>query len=337
MFLLCKHHMHSSALTQEPILILPASRLGKLAQSPTAVLGRNKFSDRQVAEFRKTARVIAEPPWGLRQAAEYLTRLCDDNVAERPHDPPSLIFFNTQDQDIADLETQRNQANPPEELLNFAPGTPRRVVANLHARPRVAEPARGRGGGRRGRGRGKGVELEVGPEANREPDVADGEEVGVPAAPPDGEVPEALANGDANVPPPAPLAAVPPPAPLARRSPQVPKAKAKRGLKRPAAAGPSAAAAPAAGPGPGADAEAGPAARPVADAEAAPAARPGADADARAPAADPGADGDRRVRYRQSTINKQTTLGCSKCCNSPIGCRRCREIHELWKAQQGQT
>eukprot|EP00435_Cladocopium_sp_Y103_P056732 s693_g19.t1 len=329
-FLLCKHYMHSSVLTQEPTLILPASRLGKLAESPTVVLGRNKFSDRQVSEFRKTARQIAEPPWSLRAGSEYLTRLCDDNIAERRHDPPSLIFFNTVDEDIADLEARRNQANPPEELLNFAPGTPRRVVANLQARPRGAGPGRGRGrddggAGRRGQGRGrKGGGRKGGGRkgAAAAADVgADGGEEGDPAAPADGEVPgpAPAADGDGEVredPGHGEGGEVPALAPLAPLPHPVPKPQAKRGLKRPAAARP-----PAPPPPPPAEADAAPAPPPA-----------GADA-----GADPGPDGVRRVRYKQSTIDKQTTLGCSKCTNSPIGCKRCREIHELWKAQQGQA
>lgn len=49
----------------------------------------------------------------------------------------------------------------------------------------------------------------------------------------------------------------------------------------------------------------------------------------------PAAAASEKPKYRESTIRQQSQLGCSKCVGSAKGCTRCREIHELWKAQFG--
>lgn len=283
-FLLCKHFMHSSCLTQKPTLLLPASRLGNVGLQPTQTISRNKLSDRQLAEFRKTARQIAEPPWSLLRASDYLNRLCDDNASEKVHDPPPLVFFNSSGEEIDGFQALRDRADPPEDLLNFAPGTPRKVVVNLQPRGRGGggDAARGRPARGRGRGRGRGRR-----------DEGDN------------------ANGEA----PAEAAMEPPPGALEAEAPPVPPAPRpapKRGLKRPAAApprGPAAKAA-AAAPEPGQPSGEAPAAPGEGEAGAAP-------------------------RYRQSTIDKQSKLGCNKCKYAVSGCTRCKEIHSLYRAQHG--
>ena len=92
-FLLCKHYMHSTSLTQKPALLLPANRLSRLGPAPTEPLARNSFSERQLQEFRKTARQIALAPWNLIRASNYLVELCDSNEAKRIFEPPELVFL----------------------------------------------------------------------------------------------------------------------------------------------------------------------------------------------------------------------------------------------------
>ena len=36
-------------------------------------------------------------------------------------------------------------------------------------------------------------------------------------------------------------------------------------------------------------------------------------------------------RFRKSTVDQQSTLGCSKCVMAKNGCARCIEIHRMWK------
>lgn len=306
-FLLCKQFMHSSSLTQQPTLILPFSRLSKLSAQPTKILQRNKLSDRQLNEFRKTARLIAQPPWSLISGAQYLNALCDDNESGRIHAPPTLIHFNTSAEVLAGLQAQRDIADPPEELLNFAPGTPRKVVANLAPRPPRPAAARGRGRARgrqtRGRGRGRGE----GPNADS---VADGEKNDEPcvggdnAAGSSGPVPPEeephlpdLPHGDDEE-----LLSEERLDPPSKKRPAAAQAEAV--FRRPASAK-----------------------APKAAAKAAP----------KAVAAVPPAAAKAKVSYRQSTIDQQSQLGRSKCWYASAGCARCREIHKLWKEQNGHT
>lgn len=305
-FLLCKQFMHSSSLTQKPTLILPASRAMSLNPLPEVTLERNKLSDRQVAEFRKTARAISEPPWKLERASEYLSTLCDENQSHRVHEPPPLVFFRSGPEDLQRLQAVRDQSGPPEELLTFAPGTPRKVVASMRpilqqgASEEIAagRGARGRGRGRgrqpsrgRGRGRGKGSEAAAA-------DAKGDAEVELPEVdllPRDDQAEPVVEN---------------PPA-----EPQEPRQRKKRtGLKRPAAA---------------VEESRDPTNGDQSEAPAPVVAEP--------PAPDSSSSGyvlaPSGKRYRQSTVDTQTTLGCSKCVMAKNGCRRCIEIHNLWKAQ----
>ena len=283
-FLLCKQFMHSSTLTQKPTLILPASRIQLVDPEPKMVLPKNKLSDRQIAEFRKTATAISEPPWSLLKASRYLTALCDDNVLGNQGVPPQLVYFLTPADALENLQRARDNAGPPEDILNFAPGTPRKVVATLRAvtGERQQHQAKGRG---RGKGRGRKGRQNLCPEpvepAQEIEEVAHPQNV--PADPPAPEIPE--------------------------QPPQ--KTKRQRMMRRPAAAVESSdAAQPAAA-----------AAALERDVEAPP-----------VPAVDLAVAAPSGKHYRESTINLQSSLG-SKCKYAAKGCKRCIEIHNLWKAR----
>lgn len=307
-FLICKQFMHSSSLSQSPTLILPFSRLSKLSAQPTKILQRNKLSDRQLSEFRKTARLIAQPPWSLTDGAQYLNALCDDNESGRIHQAPTLIHFNSSAEVLAGLQDRRDTLDPPEELLNFAPGTPRKVVANLAHRPSRPAAARGQGRGRgrqpRGRGRGRGEHPHVDAVANDEKnDVAEAEPLAAGDSHHGGSsVPVPLEEEQVLFEDPAPAHPEAPPSPHDEPVPSRKRPAASQGsvMRRPAGAkaAPKSASVPAAG-------------------------------DRPAPKA--------KVSYRQSTIDQQSSLGCSKCWHASAGCARCREIHQLWKEQNGHT
>ena len=196
------------------------------------------------ANFRKTARQIALAPWNLIRASNYLVELCDSNESKRTFEAPQLVSFVESAEALRLRENMRQAAGPPEELLTFAPGTPKRVVVNLEpkAKPRAKSKEKGRGRGGRGRGRARGGQPEESEEGTGVPP-----QVAVaPAAPhlPAG-APD-LAEDVPGLPVPAgprpdPPDVPPPPAPVVPRAP-------RRGLKRPAAAPDAAVAAAAAKP-----------------------------------------------------------------------------------------
>lgn len=162
-FLLCKQFMHSSALSQKPLLILPAERLSRLAPSgPGNVVPRNDLGERTIHEFRKTAKAVAKHPWSLTAASQYLEELCDRNESHQWPHPPVLQFINTPVEELSPLIDQRDQVGLPVELTDFAPGTPRKVeVGEVRANQRRNRGrGQGRGKGRAGKGKAKGeVEL----------------------------------------------------------------------------------------------------------------------------------------------------------------------------------
>ena len=294
--------MHSSTLTQKPTLILPASRIKLVDPEPKIVLQKNKLSDRQIAEFRKTADAISQPPWRLVKAASYLTTLCDENVVGTQGVPPQLSYFLTPADALEGLQRARDNAGPPEDILNFAPGTPRKVVATLRsvAEDRQQHQAKGRGRGGKGRGRKGQQNLSAEPVAADPPPPV---EI-IEAAPANPAAPAEIPEGDDGA-----------------EAPRRPPRKKRGILQRPAAAVESSDAA-----------QSQPAVmrRPAAAAA-------DLDADARdaeappvpvAPLAAPSGK-----RYRESTIDQQSSLGCSKCKYQAQGCKRCIEIHNLWKAK----
>lgn len=179
-FLLCKQFMHSTFLTQKPLLVLPANRLSRLPPGgPGKVVPRNDLGERTINEFRKTARAVEQRPWCLIAASHYLYELCENNEKKRWPNPPVLKFINTPVEELVPLIDQRDNVGLPVELTDFAPGTPRKVEVGERPKPGGADARRnrGRGGGkgrggkgRGGKGRGRGGKgddpaLTVGPVA----------------------------------------------------------------------------------------------------------------------------------------------------------------------------
>ena len=203
--------------------------MSQIGVAPAKVLPRNTLSARQLAEFRRTARLVADSAWQLGRAEKYLSDLCADNEAGREHRPPSLVYFTTHADEIQTKRTQRERAGPPEELLTFAPGTPRRVVASfqdLDAEGAGQARTRNRG---RGRGRGRGRLRDAAPVEPADAEEAPAEAEEAPADDPLPRHPAEQANGGA-----AGRGAARPNAQAAKAAPKA--VQAKRILKRPAAA-----------------------------------------------------------------------------------------------------
>ena len=75
-----KHYVSSQMYAQPPEVFCPGSRMRALDPGgPDAISGRVQFSQRQVKEFRKTAATLAQHPWNMHQANEWLTNLIEDN------------------------------------------------------------------------------------------------------------------------------------------------------------------------------------------------------------------------------------------------------------------
>jgi hypothetical protein len=71
---LFKQFLSSTELTQRPIVTLPFDRLQKLMYQNLCPLPRNVLTRKAITEFRKTAKVISNPPWGLTRGAEFLEK-----------------------------------------------------------------------------------------------------------------------------------------------------------------------------------------------------------------------------------------------------------------------
>lgn len=117
-----KMHICSTELSQPPLLLLPRAIAAKVQGTGLPPLGRNPLTDREIQEFRKTAKVIGAPPWKLLKAARYLERLVENNVAGQWLGPPRLTFVFDYDMPLS------LRLPPPPDWLNYAPMAPRAVV-----------------------------------------------------------------------------------------------------------------------------------------------------------------------------------------------------------------
>jgi hypothetical protein len=59
--LLVKQYISSCQLSQPPLLVFPVHLLEILGKQPLEPIDRNKMTDRELKEYRKTARVIEGP------------------------------------------------------------------------------------------------------------------------------------------------------------------------------------------------------------------------------------------------------------------------------------
>lgn len=133
--MLVKQYMSSTALSQAPCILSPASYKDRLpTPAPTQVHPRNPLSERAVAEYMKTARAIAEHPWLLLEASGYLERWCQANLAAHHGTPPPLSFFVGPPRGVDVLPTPRDLLGG--EWAAFAPGTPKRVTVKAEPPPK---------------------------------------------------------------------------------------------------------------------------------------------------------------------------------------------------------
>ena len=73
--MLAKQYMHSRALSQEPLLVLPKGVWDENMEQRPKILGilpttddRNQWTETTIKEYRKTASLILKDPWKLDKA-----------------------------------------------------------------------------------------------------------------------------------------------------------------------------------------------------------------------------------------------------------------------------
>jgi hypothetical protein len=72
-----KTYMHSSALQQRPLVVLPRHRLVALSGSPTTMLPRNRLSAERRQELRDLAQLLRGEPYNIHRGANELERYAD--------------------------------------------------------------------------------------------------------------------------------------------------------------------------------------------------------------------------------------------------------------------
>ena len=96
--LLLKRRMHSTKLSQDPLLLLPKAVAAKLNPADLKPAETNELGEATCKEFRKTAQAMGKQPWNLLKAEEFLQKLCTQNesrmLPETP-EPPHAIFNYT--------------------------------------------------------------------------------------------------------------------------------------------------------------------------------------------------------------------------------------------------
>ena len=79
--MVCKQFWASDQLAQPPLLWCPHSWYAQLRQVPWARRDRNRISERQVKDYKKTAEAVVQKPWCLLRAGAYLDKWVADNQA----------------------------------------------------------------------------------------------------------------------------------------------------------------------------------------------------------------------------------------------------------------
>ena len=145
-----KQWMSSVEPSQDPILVLPAETRARLdsAAGPRSPMPPNAFSQQTLKEFRKTAEWVAQEPWGLLRAQQYLQEMCDLNEAgEALGVPPKLdLIFKATDAVLeegpimADLVPASDDPAPGKIRVKPAPlkRVMRRPSASVQKRPAMA-------------------------------------------------------------------------------------------------------------------------------------------------------------------------------------------------------
>ena len=95
--MMVKHWISSLALAQPPFVAMPSrmhAELLKTCDGPERIAARNPLTDREVKEYTKTAGRVAEEPWNLTSAQEYLCRWVQRNVSRQSSlDSPLPMIF----------------------------------------------------------------------------------------------------------------------------------------------------------------------------------------------------------------------------------------------------
>ena len=144
-----KQWMSSVEPSQDPILVLPAETRARLdSAAGLSPMPPNAFSQQTLKEFRKTAELVAQEPWGLLRAQQYLQEMCDLNEAgEASGVPPKLdLIFKVTDAALeegpimADLVPASDDPAPRKIRVKPAPlkRVMRRPSASVQKRPAMA-------------------------------------------------------------------------------------------------------------------------------------------------------------------------------------------------------
>ena len=91
--LICRQYIHSTTLSQEPVVFLPTGIVKKLDGSKLKVAATNLLNERTLSEFRKTATAVARSPWELLKAQRWLDNLCEQNTLTNFGEPIALKFI----------------------------------------------------------------------------------------------------------------------------------------------------------------------------------------------------------------------------------------------------
>ncbi len=131
--LLTKEFWSSEDLAHPPLLVWPQGMMAShvLGRTPATLCPRNKLSEKQLQEFRKTAAKVKDEPWNLHAAAVYLTRWCDRNAVDSKQDSPirDVLCWGF----VPEISIRRRWQLAPlavgdpeasDEWLRYAPGAP---------------------------------------------------------------------------------------------------------------------------------------------------------------------------------------------------------------------
>ena len=146
--LLAKKWITSSCLPQHPLLLLPQERCSLLVTSvPDAILRPNALSKRALRQYQKTANVISEQPWNMKDAAKYLREWCFRNERNMSFRPAELCFYTSECLKSDRLHASKHLTGAGKHEVgeglawtDFAPGTPKRVVVQSVAPKFVPVP-----------------------------------------------------------------------------------------------------------------------------------------------------------------------------------------------------
>eukprot|EP00973_Karenia_brevis_P030870 4257984-Karenia_brevis.AAC.1 len=84
--------MHTSTVSQQPILLMPAEIGKRLQLSNLRPAPLNALGDAAIHQFSRTADVVARPPWNMIKAHAYLHELCSNNVDPKVPDVDGTCF-----------------------------------------------------------------------------------------------------------------------------------------------------------------------------------------------------------------------------------------------------